>query len=63
MSYFVVNACTNKACQSWRIGDKCVKDQLNIEWATKRFANIHDSTSCQIRKQIDEYRLTKMLET
>ena len=61
MSFFAINFCNVSACQNWRIGDKCVKDQMCIQTYAQYAANIHDNSICQVRKQIDEYRLTVML--
>ncbi len=63
MLFFVVENCELKACQNWRLGDNCVKDNMHIPTCIHYAANMHDSTICQVRKQIDEYRLTEMLET
>lgn len=62
MEFFVVKTCTLKACQNWRLGDNCVKDNMHIPTCIRFAANMHDSSICRIRKQIDEYRLVKMLE-
>jgi|ETNmetMinimDraft_3_1059899.scaffolds.fasta_scaffold187390_2 hypothetical protein len=62
MSYFVVKNCEMRACLYWRLGDKCIKDGMNISKSTKNSSHLHNSETCQIRKQIDVYRLTHMLE-
>ena len=62
MSYFVVNYCELRACQHWRIGNKCTKNKLPIADSIKYVANMHDSSICKVRKQTDKYRLEQMLE-
>jgi len=62
MSFFVVNSCSLKACLNWRIGNKCVKNKMHIPTAIKYIANMHDSSVCEVRRQIDVYRLEQMLE-
>ena len=62
MSYFVVNYCELRACQHWRIGNKCTKNKLPIAASIKYVANMHDSSICEVRKQTDKYRLEQMLE-
>ena len=58
---FEIDSCKMKACLNWRIGDVCVKDNFVI--ADYLYAaNIHDSTTCQVRKQIDLFRLELILE-
>ena len=62
MSFFVVNSCTVKACLNWRMGDICVKHNMHIPTCAKYLANMHDSSVCEVRRQIDKYRLEQMLE-
>jgi len=62
MLYFVVNSCETKGCNHWRPGGNCAKNLMYIPSSVKYVANIHDATTCQVRKQVDEYRLNKMLE-
>ena len=61
MFLFVEN-CPQKACLHWRTGNLCVKHHAFIPQQMQWLANIHDATTCQVRKQIDVYRLTKMIE-
>jgi len=61
MSKFVVKYCELKACQHWRIDNQCIKDGLLIQDALN-VANMHDSAICEVRRQIDEYRLKLLLE-
>jgi len=62
MLHFVVNYCELRACQHWRIDNKCTKNNLPIADSIKHVANMHDSSVCEVRKQIDKYRLEQMLE-
>ena len=62
MSHFVVKYCELKACQHWRIDNKCVKNKMPIANSIKYIANMHDSDVCEVRRQIDKYRLVQMLE-
>jgi hypothetical protein len=62
MLFFAIDSCELKACQNWRINNKCVKDEMSIPDSLRYVANIHSNDTCQVRKQIDEYRLTEMLE-
>ena len=62
MSFFVVESCKLQACVNWRQGNKCAKNELHIETYMQYLTNIHNSSICEIRKQIDAYRLNKMLE-
>ena len=62
MSHFVVDYCGLRACQHWRIGNKCVKNKMPIAKSLKYVANMHDSSVCEVRKQINKYRLEHMLE-
>ena len=62
MLRFVVNYCGLKACQHWRIDNKCTKNNVLIASSLKYVANMHDSSVCEVRRQIDEYRLKNLLE-
>lgn len=62
MSFFVVNSCQVKACLNWRIGDTCVKNLMHIPTTVKYVANMHDASICEVRRQIDKYRLEQILE-
>jgi len=62
MAYFVVNYCENRACQHWRMDNQCIKNETLISSSIKYSADMHDSEFCEIRKQIDTYRLNHMLE-
>jgi len=63
MSCFVVNYCELKACQHWRIDNKCTKHNLSIADNAKYVTSIHNSSVCEVRRQIDRYRLKNLLET
>ncbi len=62
MLCFVVNYCELRACQHWRIDNKCTKHNLSIADNAKYVTNIHDSAVCEVRRQIDKYRLGHLLE-
>ena len=63
MQYFVVDSCTTKGCLFNREGIRCVKDSMRISHQLTYFgANLHDAAICEVRRQIDIYRLTNMLE-
>ena len=63
MSNFVINYCALKACQHWRLHNKCSKDGLPVTKQSLGYlANIHDNSKCEIRRQIDKYRLENLLE-
>lgn len=62
MSFFVVKSCQYSACINWRQGNKCVKNNMHIKSHIKYIANMHDSSICEVRKQINEFRLKHMLE-
>jgi hypothetical protein len=62
MLCFVVNYCELRACQHWRIGSKCTKHNLPILKNAKYVQNIHNSSVCEVRRQIDNYRLEHLLE-
>ena len=62
MLFFNIKYCALKACQNWRIGDKCAKDKMHIPTAVTFIANMHDASICEVRNQIDIFRLNEMLE-
>ncbi len=62
MSVFVVNFCELKACLHWRINNRCVLNSMLIAPAIKYTLNLHNSTVCEVRKQVNQYRLEHMLE-
>ena len=62
MLFFDIKYCALKACQNWRIGDKCAKDKMHIPTAVTFIANMHDGSICEVRNQIDIFRLNEMLE-
>jgi len=62
MMNFVVKYCELKACQHWRIDNKCTKHGKSVIDSFKYVANIHDSSVCEVRRQIDVYRLEHLLE-
>ena len=62
MSYFVVNSCGLRACLNWRMGDTCAKNNMLISSQIAYLANMHDAQVCEVRKQLDQYRLEQMLE-
>ena len=62
MSCFVVNYCELRACQHWRIDNKCTKNNVSIAKSLKYVTNLHNSKICQVRKQVDQYRLKNLLE-
>lgn len=62
MSFFKVEFCDQKGCLSWRFGNTCVKDGMNIKRTYKYVLNSHDEKICQIRKQVNIYRLEKLIE-
>ena len=62
MLYFVVNYCELRACQHWRIDNKCIKNNMPMAESLKYVANMHNSSVCEIRRQIDEYKLKNLLE-
>ena len=62
MLHFVVKYCELRACQHWRIDNKCIKDNQPTASSLKYVANLHNSSVCEIRRQIDEYRLKNLLE-
>ena len=62
MLFFDIKYCALKACQNWRIGDKCAKDKMHIPTAVTFIANMHDASICEVRNQIDIFILNEMLE-
>ena len=62
MSFFVVKSCALKACLNWREGNTCVKNNMHIASQLKYIANMHHSSVCEVRRQIDIYRLENILE-
>lgn len=62
MSIFVVKKCEIKACQWWRLGDNCIKNGSSISHHMKYAADLHNAEFCQVREQINKYRLKHMLE-
>ncbi len=62
MSYFVVNSCALKACLNWRMGDACAKNNQLISPQIRYLATMHDDKICQVREQVNQYRLKQMLE-
>lgn len=62
MSFFVIKSCQLNGCLHWRVGDKCAKHDMWIPNHIKFTANMHDSSVCEARKQINKYRLEQMLE-
>jgi len=62
MSNFVVNYCELRACQHWRMGNKCRYHNQSLADSLKYLANMHDSSICEVRRQIDKYRLENLLE-
>ena len=62
MLFFDVEFCTFKGCGNWRDSNKCAKHTMYILTQIKYVANIHDSVTCQVRKQVDVYRLNRMIE-
>jgi hypothetical protein len=62
MLFFDIKFCSSKACLNWRPSNKCIKDSMHIPTAVNFIANIHDASTCEVRKQIDIYKLTNILE-
>ena len=62
MSNFVVKYCSLTACQHWRLANKCAKNGMSMADSVKYLANMHDSSVCEVRKQLDKYRLEQLLE-
>ena len=54
MSNFVVQYCPMKACQQWRLGNKCSLHGFDIAKNMQYVANMHDSSICEVRRQIDQ---------
>lgn len=63
MSFFVVKKCTTKACVLWRLNNQCAQDGLHIQTAINRNkANTHPASLCEVRRQINLYKLKNLLE-
>ena len=62
MSKFVVKFCEMRACQHWRIDNKCIKHNQSIEKNIDYCSNLHNSKICQVRNQLNNYRLKKLVE-
>jgi len=63
MSFFVVKKCTTKACLLWRIGNQCVRDGASMEFILKyNIAITHPVSICEVRRQMDNYKLERLLE-
>jgi hypothetical protein len=62
MSNFVVQYCPMKACQQWRLGNKCSLHGFDVAKNMEYVATMHDSSICEVRRQIDQYRLKNLLE-
>lgn len=62
MMYFVVPSCTMKGCQHWRLGNNCVKNNLEISKQVKFVSKLHTSETCHVRRQVNEFRLGRMIE-
>jgi hypothetical protein len=44
MSCFVVNYCDLRACQHWRIDNKCIKHNVSMADSAKYVINLHNSS-------------------
>ena len=62
MSRFVVKKCEMRACQWWRLGDNCIKNGSSISHAVQYSSDLHSAELCQVREQINKYRMKQMLE-
>jgi hypothetical protein len=62
MSVFVVNSCLLKGCLYWRLNDQCAKHGMPVQATIERTSQLHTAESCQVRQQMNEFRLTHMLE-
>ena len=62
MLQFVVKKCELEGCNHWRPGNQCAKNGLSIESQLQFAAMMHDGEECQIRSQLNKYRLTNILE-
>jgi len=60
--FLFIESCTQRACLYWRTNNLCMKHDTYIPSQMQYLANIHDASTCQVRKQIDVYRLTEMIE-
>ncbi len=63
MLFFAIDSCTQRGCINWRLNNQCAKDSMSIPANKNYIANIHDNATCEVRKQIDKYRLEEMLES
>jgi len=63
MALFVVNSCDMNGCLYWRMGDNCAKDGMCIQTTIELYTQLHDAHNCQIRQQMNEYRLEHALES
>jgi len=61
MIHFNITGCTISACQSWRVGNTCVKHGMEIAKQIKYVKNMHDPVWCKMRKQADIFRTEEML--
>jgi len=62
MEHFKIAKCTIAACKNWRRGNKCAKDGFSIARTIHLVSNIHSADVCQVRYQINIYRLNNLLE-
>lgn len=51
-----------QGCQLWRTGYQCAKHGTEIEPAISVLANIHDESICEVRRQINIFRMHDLLE-
>lgn len=63
ISVFVVPKCKVRGCQHYRQGDRCAKDGFSIEAQMRFVAMMHESDLCEVRRQMNTYRLNKMLDS
>jgi len=61
MEYFVVHYCNVKACQSWRLQNKCVRNGMSIANTIKLNTDVQHRTICSVKQQMDIYRVTNIL--
>lgn len=62
MDQFKIEKCPNNGCNFWRPGDKCGKDSMSIKDQLPYVKYLHYADFCEVRRQADRYRLTKVLE-
>ena len=60
MSLFVIKKCEIRACQWWRLGDNCIKNGSSISHAVQYSSDLHSAELCQVREQINKYRMLFM---